>query len=210
MRGEGRRHLVVVCAASVLVCGFCARILTAPAETNYFVGSWAVKDGLPHPSVRWLAQTPDRLLWVGTALGLARFDGARFKVFDPTSTPALGDARIKTLCVDPDGALWVLGENGDVVRRGTASAGATEVIEGLDDLVVFNFLGSTVAPAWTVVSACSSDVWPPVGDSLFTVLTVMVAASDETAKASVQRINEESLFIKLQKMNRIRNVRVVS
>ena len=104
-----------------------------------------MKDGLPHPSVRWLAQTPDRLLWVGTALGLARFDGARFKVFDPTSTPALGDARIKTLCVDPDGALWVLGENGDVVRRGTASAGATEVIEGLDDLVVFNFLGSTVA-----------------------------------------------------------------
>jgi signal transduction histidine kinase/streptogramin lyase len=56
-------------------------------------------------------------LWAGTGQGLARFDGARFKTFDPTSTPALGDAQIKSLCVDPAGALWVLGQNGSIARR---------------------------------------------------------------------------------------------
>ena len=93
------------------------RAHAAPHETNYFVETWTVKDGLPHNSVHWLAQTRDGFLWAGTGQGLARFDGARFKTFDPTSTPALGDAQIKSLCVDPAGTLWVLGQNGSLVRR---------------------------------------------------------------------------------------------
>lgn len=58
--------------------GGSATICAAPHETNYFVDSWTVKDGLPHNSVRWLAQTPDGFLWAGTMQGLARFDGVRF------------------------------------------------------------------------------------------------------------------------------------
>lgn len=92
-------------------------LFAAPHETNYFVNSWTVKDGLPHNSVRWLAQTGDGFLWAGTGQGLARFDGARFKTYDPTSTPALGDVQIKSLCVDPAGVLWVLGQNGSIARR---------------------------------------------------------------------------------------------
>ena len=76
-----------------------------------------MKDGLPHNSVRWLAQTPDGFLWAGTMQGLARFDGVRFKTFDLTITPALGDASIKSVCVDPSGVLWVLGEKGSIARR---------------------------------------------------------------------------------------------
>lgn len=102
---------------SLLLSGSSPESCAAPHETNYFVDSWTIKDGLPHNSVRWLAQTPDGFLWAATMQGLARFDGARFKTFDPTSTPALGDARIKSLCVDPNGVLWVLGENGSIARR---------------------------------------------------------------------------------------------
>ena len=76
-----------------------------------------MKDGLPHNAVRWVAQTPDKLLWVGTALGVARFDGAHFKVFGPTSAMALADVRTKSLCADPDGALWVLDESGFIARH---------------------------------------------------------------------------------------------
>ncbi len=94
-----------------------ASLSAAPHETNYLVDTWTVKDGLPHNSVRWLAQTPDGFLWAGTIQGLARFDGLRFKTFEPTANPALGDARIKSLCLDPGGALWVLGENGSIARR---------------------------------------------------------------------------------------------
>ncbi|MBK7998199.1 MAG: hypothetical protein IPK15_05570, partial [Verrucomicrobia bacterium] len=113
--------ILVMCL--VVVAGFPNpfRAHAAPHETNYFVDSWTVKDGLPHNSVRWLAQTGDGFLWAGTGQGLARFDGARFKTYDPTSTPALGDAQIKSLCVDPAGALWVLGQNGSIARREAGS-----------------------------------------------------------------------------------------
>ncbi len=89
----------------------------APHELDDEVKVWSAKDGLPHNSVQWLAQTSDRFLWAGTAQGLARFDGAQFKTFEPSGTPALGDAKVKSLCMDPSGALWVLGENGSITRR---------------------------------------------------------------------------------------------
>lgn len=89
----------------------------APSETNYTVESWSVKDGLPHNSVHWLAQTPDGFLWAATGNGIARFDGSRFKVFDPASSPAIEDGRIRSVCVEPSGRLWALSENGSMVRR---------------------------------------------------------------------------------------------
>jgi len=129
--GKGRRcWSTAVWLGCILVCWQGLPVFAAPHETNYFVDTWTVKDGLPHNSVRWLAQTPDGFLWAGTAQGLARFDGVRFKTFDPTSTPALGDAQIKSLCVDPGGVLWVLGENGSIARREQGGFVALTATEG--------------------------------------------------------------------------------
>ncbi len=93
------------------------RLNAAPLETNYVAERWSINEGLPHNSLRWLAQTPDGFLWAGTGQGVARFDGTRFKGFTSADSPAIEDPHIRSLRVDPDGALWVLSENGSVARR---------------------------------------------------------------------------------------------
>jgi len=50
---------------------------------------WGTREGLPQNTVPAIAQTKDGYLWLGTELGLARFDGLRFTVFDMSNTPEL-------------------------------------------------------------------------------------------------------------------------
>ena len=75
-----------------------------------------IEDGLPQNRIRALCQTPDGYLWIGTAEGLARFDGLRFTIFDQSNAPALRDDGILTLRVVRDGALWIGTEGGGLVR----------------------------------------------------------------------------------------------
>lgn len=72
------------------------------------------QDELPQQTVRTVAQTPDGYLWLGTQAGLVRFDGLRFKVYEPTNTPALGSSDIMRLFVDRQGRLWVATRGGGV------------------------------------------------------------------------------------------------
>ncbi len=76
-------------------------------RNEFITRLWLMEDGLPHNNVEAVAQTPDGYLWVGTSAGLARFDGARFVVFDGTTTPELGHSYIRALCLRRDGRLWI-------------------------------------------------------------------------------------------------------
>jgi len=53
-------------------------------------------------------QTPDGYLWIGTALGLVRFDGDQFKTFNRDNTPALNPSAVAGLLLDPAGRLVIL------------------------------------------------------------------------------------------------------
>ena len=88
----------------------------ADLSGEYVVDVWTSEDGLPQNSVTSIAQTPDGYLWLGTLAGVARFDGARFVVFDEENTPALNSSRIVYLHVDRQGNLWVRSEFGDLAR----------------------------------------------------------------------------------------------
>jgi diguanylate cyclase (GGDEF)-like protein len=72
-------------------------------------GTWDTASGLPHNRVTSLARTPDGYLWVGTAEGLARFDGDRFTVLK-TGSDRPHDF-VSTLHVTAEGTLLV-GTNG--------------------------------------------------------------------------------------------------
>lgn len=81
---------------------------------------WTTEDGLPQNSVEAIVQTGDGYLWFGTLFGLARFDGARFVVFDANNTPELVRDPINELTVDAkDGGLWIATPDG-VLRYANA------------------------------------------------------------------------------------------
>jgi signal transduction histidine kinase/ligand-binding sensor domain-containing protein len=74
---------------------------------NYGRQSWGMENGLPQNTVQALAQTHDGYIWLGTEVGLVRFDGNSFAVFDKKSTPALPGSDVRCLLETKDGALWI-------------------------------------------------------------------------------------------------------
>jgi ligand-binding sensor domain-containing protein/signal transduction histidine kinase len=83
-----------------------AGALTAfAAAPNYIVDP--APPGLPQSSVISMVQTRDGSLWLGTGLGLARYDGNHYEVFNEWNTPGLGASIIVHLFEDSRGTLWV-------------------------------------------------------------------------------------------------------
>ena len=63
--------------------------------------------GLPSNTVRALHQTRDGLVWIGTAAGLARFDGRTFTTFDRQTHPEFSSYDCTALAEDSAGRLWI-------------------------------------------------------------------------------------------------------
>jgi len=88
--------------------------------TDQLQDSYTSVNGLPQSTVQSLTRTRDGYLWVGTQDGLARFDGTRFKVFNPQNTEGLTRSHIRALSGARDGSLWI----------GTQSSGVIHVVGG--------------------------------------------------------------------------------
>ena len=74
---------------------------------DYNVRNWHMEEGLPDGEITAISQTPDGYLWIGTPKGLARFDGTRFRIYQPRNTPEFKDASIANLLTDHAGRLWI-------------------------------------------------------------------------------------------------------
>ena len=74
---------------------------------KYHLTTWGSTDGLTGSTVWALAQDPAGYLWLGTDVGLFRFDGVRFSRFTSFGPAQLTDAPIRALRVTRDGSLWV-------------------------------------------------------------------------------------------------------
>src|SRR5262245_48066461 len=77
------------------------------AITQFVLDAWGTEDGLPQNTVHGIVRTRDGFLWFGTEEGLVRFDGAAFRVYNRSNTPALGHNSIWALLEDRKGALWI-------------------------------------------------------------------------------------------------------
>lgn len=89
-----------------------------PPLRDYAIDAWSSRNGLPHNSLRDIAQTPDGYLWFATWEGVVRYNGTAFTVIDRSSRPGLRDNGIGALYVDPDGALWLTDSRGNLGRHG--------------------------------------------------------------------------------------------
>ena len=78
--------------------------------------TWTRRDGAPG-SISCLAQTKNGYLWVGSTLGLYRFDGLRFSSYPFGSAgSALPSLDVASLAADLEGGLWVALRNSHVVH----------------------------------------------------------------------------------------------
>ncbi len=103
---------VVPGRAALSTLGLLAVLGVAPA------GAGPLRIGTLDPGgfAQSVAQTPDGYLWVGTKLGLVRFDGERFVALAvPEGMSPL--RRVRALRVGRDGALWIGLQDGRLFQR---------------------------------------------------------------------------------------------
>ena len=80
--------------------------------SQYAHTAWKIRDGFTPGTINAIAQTPDGYLWLGTELGLVRFDGVRAVPWHPPSGQQLPADRITSLLAARDGTLWIATQKG--------------------------------------------------------------------------------------------------
>ena len=152
----GPRALALGLLAALLASAPAEALDPAKAVTQYRHEVWRTRDGLPQSSAEALVQTRDGYLWIGTQEGLARFDGARFAVFDKSTTPELRHNRVLAFLEDRRGRLWL----------GTEGGGLTVLDEDR-----FRTFGRADGLASDIVRALAEDgegiLWVGTDDGLF-------------------------------------------
>src|SRR6266436_6911985 len=94
--------------AGVLLCSPVAWALDPSLDVSQYAHTaWKVRDGFTKGSIFAIAQTPDGYLWLGTELGLLRFDGVRSVPWQPPPGQSLPHRWIRSLYVARDGTLWI-------------------------------------------------------------------------------------------------------
>ncbi len=144
--GTGRKTRSMLRPACFALCAV-ATLLPAPCKpcldpakpiTQYRHDVWGIEEGLPQNTVPAIVQTRDGYLWLGTELGLARFDGLQFKVFDKDNTPALKSNSIYALLEDRHGNLWIGTNGGGLTRFHDGKFQSYGIREGLPSMVVLS------------------------------------------------------------------------
>ena len=96
--------------------------LRAPVAEGGWWQELTRKDGLDHPRIRAIHETPDGVLWLASnGGGVIRFAGGRFTAV--TRAQGLSSDLVRTICPAPDGRLWISTENGGLSRLDPDSVG---------------------------------------------------------------------------------------
>lgn len=74
------------------------------------------RQGLPQAFVPSIVQDKQGFIWAATRDGLCRYDGHRFKVFqpDPDGRPSLSFAGLNQIELDQHGRIWIVSDQGDI------------------------------------------------------------------------------------------------
>jgi signal transduction histidine kinase/ligand-binding sensor domain-containing protein len=92
----------------LLACCPCASALNPSLDINQYAHyAWTIRDGFFKGAIHEIAQTPDGYLWLGTELGLVRFDGVRSVPWEPPTGEHLPSSDIRRLIAARDGRLWI-------------------------------------------------------------------------------------------------------
>ncbi len=162
--------------------------------SQYHKQYWQVEQGLPHSYVTSIKVGPDGYLLIGTAEGLARFDGVSFRSFGADSSLGLAQRWISALLPARDGSLWIgtfaggtlmQVREGHIVSRHQTSGSVFDLIEDKQGIIwastrdgLLRWQNGTLTKqqglrppsetSWNVLSIDStSTLWVVTADGLF-------------------------------------------
>lgn len=131
----------------LLVAGVVQAQILGETPREYKQRIWTREDGLPSNSIRAIHQTKDGFLWIATGIGLARFDGVRFKIFDMSNTPAFPRNECTALAEDGNGGLWV-GTSKGLLRKHNEDWMCYTTQDSLWADNITALLGTTMGEVW--------------------------------------------------------------
>lgn len=161
--------------------------------SQYHKQTWQVEQGLPHSYLTAVAGAPEGYLLVGTAEGLARFDGVRFRPPDADPSLRLAQRWISAILTARDGTLWIGCFDGALfhlrgpalIERFQTGGSVFDLLEDASGAIwastrsgVLRFASGRLTPvpqlrhppetAWNVLARGGSDsVWVVTIDGLF-------------------------------------------
>jgi signal transduction histidine kinase/ligand-binding sensor domain-containing protein len=98
---------IILLACTMLAWSPCVFALNPELDVSQYAHtSWKIRDGFIKTPIGNMAQTPDGYLWLGTEVGLYRFDGIKAVAWRPPSGE-LPSNFIRRLRVSRDGTLWI-------------------------------------------------------------------------------------------------------
>ena len=131
--------------------------------------SWGERDGYPGRA-QAMAQTTDGFLWIGSDIGLFRFDGVHFEPYVPSSGDQLPADRVHSLLALPDGSLWIaygtLGNENKIcfLRNGNVKCyGEADGVMSIPQAIVNDREGTIWANTNTGVIRFSGTRWEHIG-----------------------------------------------
>ena len=160
---------------------------------NYIHRGWSSDEGLPQNSVYSITQDKDGFLWIGTAEGLVKFDGAEFKLFDKYTNSNFTSNVILSLFENDNGCLWIGIKAGGMVRKcgeefshftkkdGLTSDTVTAIVKNGSKILMGTFGGGITVYENGKFSAYSKNSFLPdsfIYDMLYTDGTLYVATDD--------------------------------
>jgi len=126
---------------------------TARRATQYRLERWTDRDGLPQNSISSIARTRDGFVWLASEEGLIRFDGARFRVLNPSNTAALSRSQMLSLAAAHDGALWIGTAGSGLLRHDRGAFRSFTMRDGLPSDRVQAIAVDRAGNAWAGTNA---------------------------------------------------------
>ena len=149
-RGRSLRFPGTILVAALLLSSPAGFALDPALDVSqYSHMAWKIRDGFPNAMVFAMTQTPDGYLWLGTELGLFRFDGVQSVSWQALRNPPLPSNMITSLLGARDGTLWIgtrtglaSWKDGKLTRyEELAGQVMAHVIEGRDGVIWTGTLG---------------------------------------------------------------------
>src|SRR5262245_13036084 len=134
--GSGRQNRSLIrlslsiAAQGIAACAMCLGVvssaLAGPVRhglDDFTVTTWNENDGLSASRLTAIEQDQDGYLWIGTDVGVLRFDGVRFQSLNKLGETRLPDSPVTTLLSARDRSLWVgIGPGVSRIHRGAITS----------------------------------------------------------------------------------------